>query len=55
METGFEHLGIDELRRQSDMAYAHNDNHMLKFLEMELSKRDIEGYNYSQKEANFGA
>ena len=55
MKTGFEYLGIDELRRQSDMAYAHNDNQMLKLLDLELSKRDVETYEAEQAEARFGA
>ena len=55
MGIGFEHLGIDELRRQSDMAYAHNDFKLLECLENELSGRDIETYEAEQAEARFGA
>ena len=55
METGFEHLGIDELKRQIDMAYHHYDFKLLECLENELDGRDIETYEVEQAEARFGA
>jgi len=55
MGTGFENLGIDELRRQIEIAFTHNDFELLKSLERELSSRDIETYEAEQAEARFGA